>query len=410
MARIGSELKKVFNNITAAETKMVLSFMEMIRVPAYHPSSGGDGEAEKAKYLEGLIKELGLNYKVYRAPDKSVSAGYRPNILVYPGSFPKNVGKRTWLVAHIDVVPPGPVARWKTPPFEPHLKSGKVYGRGTEDNGQAIMASLYALWALKQEGIEPPGGAVLVADEETGSKKGIRYLLSKGIFDKNDFVVIPDWGSVTGDSIEIAEKSLLWIKLTTKGKQVHASTPHRGINAFRAATNLLCKLDEKLHEKFGSRNDLFDPPYSTFEPTKKESNVPNVNTIPGSDISYFDCRVLPEYSFDDLIAIIKDQVSIVENETKVKIKTEFVMKERSPQTSEQSEVVLNLKKALKDIRGIDAKLIGIGGGTCAAFFRRKGIDVAVWQTCEGMAHEVDEYSKVKNVINDAKIYAHMLNR
>jgi succinyl-diaminopimelate desuccinylase len=405
-----AKFKKVFSDLAAREKEMVNSLVEMCRIPAYHPSSGGDGEAEKAKHLEGLIKSLDLNYKIYNAPDKSVSSGYRPNIIVYPDKFPKGTEKRIWVVSHMDVVPPGALDKWHNPPFEPCVRNGKVFGRGTEDNGQAVISSLFALWALKNEGLGVNGGAVLVADEETGSKKGIQYLLAKKIFNKNDLIVIPDWGSATGDSIEIAEKSILWIKLITEGKQAHASTPQRGINAYRAASKLLCRLDEKLHEKFGSRNEIFDPPFSTFEPTKKESNVPNVNTIPGTDISYFDCRVLPEYSLEDLIAIVKDQVEAIENEMNVKINVSFVHKERSPSTSEQSEVVLKVKNALKEVRNLDGKVIGIGGGTCAAYFRKKGIDVAVWQTCEGVAHSINEYSKTKNIVNDAKIFAHVLGR
>jgi succinyl-diaminopimelate desuccinylase len=292
--------------------------------------------------------------------------------------------------------------------IEPWVKNGKVYGRGTEDNGQAIIASLYSLWALKKAGVETNAGAIIVADEETGSKKGIQYLISKGIFEKPDLVLIPDWGSQTGDRIEIAEKSLLWIKLTVEGKQVHASIPHTGINAFRASSHLLCRIDEQLHEKFGSRNDLFDPPFSTFEPTKKEANVPNVNTVPGTDIFYIDCRVLPDYSLDDVIAIVNDQKNEIERLWNVKINIELVMRERSPATSEKSEIVIRLKTALQEVKGLAAYPVGIGGGTCAAFFRQAGMEVAVWQTCDGMAHAVNEYSRIKNLLNDARIFSHVL--
>jgi succinyl-diaminopimelate desuccinylase len=330
--------------------------------------------------------------------------------MVYPEKIPRKGIRRTWVVAHTDVVPPGDLSKWYSPPFEPWVKNGKVFGRGTEDNGQAIISSLYSLWALKEEGISTNAGVVLVADEETGSKKGIRYLISKRIFGKKDLVLIPDWGSPTGDRIEIAEKSLLWIKVKTEGRQVHGSVPNTGINAFRVASQLLCIVDEKLHEKFGNTNELFDPPYSTFEPTKKEANVPNVNTVPGTDIFYFDCRVLPEYSLDDVIAIIHDQKKMIEKKMNVRVDLEFVMKERSPATPAQSEIVQNLKKALDEVRGIKAIPNGIGGGTCAAFFRRAGIDVAVWQTCDGTAHSVNEYSRIKNLMNDAKIFSHVMGQ
>jgi succinyl-diaminopimelate desuccinylase len=402
-------LKAVFERLSSSKDDIVRSMVEMCSIPAYHPSSGGDGESEKTRHLEDLVKSLDLECKVYYAPDESVSSGHRPSMMVYPKDFPPKGAKRTWIVSHSDVVPPGELSKWKHPPFEPWVKNGKVYGRGTEDNGQAIIASLYALWALKKEGIGANGGIVIVADEETGSKKGIQYLLSKGLFDKSDLVLIPDWGSNTGDRIEIAEKSLLWMKFTTEGKQVHASIPHTGINAFRASSHLLCKLDEKLHEKFGSMNTLFDPPFSTFEPTKKEANVPNVNTVPGTDVFYIDSRVLPDYSLDDVVAIVNDQKTEIEKEWNVGVNVELVMRERSPATSEESKIVKKLKTALRELRRITAQPVGIGGGTCAAFFRKAGIEVAVWQTCDGMAHAVNEYSKIKNILNDAKVFSHVLS-
>lgn len=403
-------MKKVFRRLASKENEMVKDMIEMCRIPAYHPSSGGNGEVEKAKHLEGLIKSLGLKYRISRAADKSVTSGYRPNLIVHQNKFPKDEKKRVWLVAHTDVVPPGDLTKWKNPPFEPQVKSGRIFGRGVEDNGQAVISSLYALWALNEEGIETNAVIGLVADEETGSKKGLYHLISKGIFKKDDLFLVPDWGNSSGDSIEIAEKSLLWVKIVTEGRQVHASLPHKGINAFRAASYLLCSVDEKLHEKFGSRNELFNPPFSTFEPTKKESNVPNVNTVPGTDIFYFDCRVLPEYNLDDVITIIGDQVVRVEKERNVKVKLEFVQKDRSPPTAENSEIVQKLKKGLKEVRGLDAKPVGIGGGTCAAPLRKKGFNVAVWQTVEGTAHQINESIKIKNMVKDAKIYSHIFSQ
>ncbi|MCK5547444.1 MAG: M20 family metallo-hydrolase [Thermoplasmata archaeon] len=402
--------KGVFNRLDSKEKEMAQSLIEMCRIPAYHPSSGGDGEAEKAKHIEGLAKALGLKSRLFRATDKRVSAGYRPNLVVYPDKFPGNDTKNVWLVAHTDVVPPGELAKWKTPPFEPRIKAGKIFGRGVEDNGQAIVSSLYALWALKEEGIETNAAIALVADEETGSEKGIQHLISKKLFKKEDLIVISDWGTTAGNCIEIAEKSILWCRLTTEGKQVHASLPHLGLNAFRAASRLLCTIDERLHERFGMTNEIFDPPFSSFEPTKKEPNVQNINTIPGTDVFHFDCRVLPDYDLDDVIALIKKVAKNAERKNDVKIKVEFVQKERSPPTPENCEVVQKVKDALKEVRGIDAKIVGIGGGTCAAFFRKKGYEVAVWQTNDFTAHQANENMKIKNMVADAKVFTHVFSK
>ena len=82
-----------------------------------------------------------------------------------------------------------------------------------------------------------------------------------------------------------------------------------------------------------------------------------------------------------------------------------IQNESSPPTDENSEIVQRLKKALKVLRNIDARPIGIGGNTCASFFRRAGFETAVWSTVDGKAHEPNEYAKISNVIEDAKVFA-----
>ena len=81
--------------------------------------------------------------------------------------------------------------------------------------------------------------------------------------------------------------------------------------------------------------------------------------------------------------------------------------ENTVATSPDSEVVKRLRISLKNLRGINAKPFGIGGGTVALFFRRKGIPTAVWSTIEEMAHQPNEYCKIQNLIDDAKVFVHV---
>ncbi|MCL5427904.1 MAG: M20/M25/M40 family metallo-hydrolase [Candidatus Marsarchaeota archaeon] len=63
-------------------------------------------------------------------------------------------------------------------------------------------------------------------------------------------------------------------------------------------------------------------------------------------------------------------------------------------TSKDSELVLLLKNAVKDVKGITPGVTGIGGGTCASFFRKMGMDAAVWSTLEDTAHQPNEYARI----------------
>ena len=103
----------------------------------------------------------------------------------------------------------------------------------------------------------------------------------------------------------MAEKSILWIKCETQGKQTHGSTPEKGKNAHKAAAHFIVKMNE-LYKVYDKNDPLYDPPISTFEPTKKENNVDNINTIPGSDTVYFDCRILPDYSIEEIKGTVRN--------------------------------------------------------------------------------------------------------
>jgi succinyl-diaminopimelate desuccinylase len=400
--------QRLFHEIEQSKAEMVKTLMTLISLPAIAPENGGDGETQKGEKLTQILHDIDFD-KIEHcdAKDSRVSSGKRPNIIAYCRG--ETDAKRLWIIAHLDVVPPGEEQMWTiSKPFEPQLKDNRVYGRGAEDNGQSLVASLFAVKAIKRLGLKPKRTVALafVADEEQGSKYGIQHLIDKRLFRKDDLIIVPDGGSSDGSFIEVAEKGILWFRLRTFGKQVHASLPNTGLNAHRVGMQVALALDRMLHEKYPRRNVQFDVPWSTFEPTKKEKNVDAVNIVPGEDTLYFDCRVLPSYSLDEVLSDITRITEDFENETGVKITVEALQKQPAPETNDgNSEIAKLLKSAIRESRGLDARIGGIGGGTCAAFFRKAGVPAVVWSTIDDVAHQQDEYSKVDNMVNDAKVFA-----
>ena len=400
-------LESVLDRIEGAREEMVNSLIEICRIPAIHPDSGGDGESKKAEFLKGMIENMGLPVRSVDAPDDRVSTGVRPNLLVEVDGEEK---RRIWIVSHSDIVPEGDLKSWDSDPFDPVVKDGKIFGRGTEDNGQALIASLYALWAVKEENekMKLSCGLAIVADEETGSDKGIQYLLEQGIFDPDDLILVPDFSSPEGEEIEIAEKNILWLRVKTIGRQAHGSLPNKAINAHRAGAELMLRADKELHSKYDHKNEMFDFPVSSFEPTKKETNVPNINTIPGEDILYFDCRMLPDVPPADVKDLVRKLADEIEQEYNVKVEIGVMQEETSPPTREDSEIVVKLANAIRSVKGLEPKMVGIGGGTCAAYFRQKGFDAPVWTSGDKMAHDSNEYAVIDNLVNDSKVFASVL--
>jgi len=403
-------LKDIYEKIDGYGDGMKDLQSKLTAIPALGPENDGVGEKEKADFLEKwMADEVGFDtVDHYDAPDDRVPAGIRPNIVgVLKGASSE---RKIWVMGHIDVVPPGDLKKWDTNPWEVVEKDGKLYGRGTEDNQHGIVTPLFALKAIKETGGQLPYdvGVVFVSAEETGSEHGIEYLLENSdLFGKDDYIIVPDAGEPDGGMIEVAEKSIYWLKIETTGKQCHASTPAAGVNAHFAGAHLITRLD-KLHDMFPRVDEVFDPPISTFQSTKKEANVPNVNTIPGDDVFYLDMRVLPGIDLAEIDAGIRKICDGVEKEFNVKITLSAAQKEEAaPATPVDAPVVKALAAAIKDVYGIEAKPMGIGGGTVAAFFRRAGFPAVVWSKIDDLCHQPNEYTTVENMIGDTKVFANL---
>ncbi len=394
--------------LEALAPEMVELQRELVARVAVGPSEGGPGEGEKAAYLTELLTSWGLAVHQYPAPDPRVAGGWRPNLVAYlPGKSPQKV----WVLSHLDVVPPGDLALWHSDPFTLRVEGDRLYGRGTEDNHHGIVTSLMAVKALLDLKVTPTRtvALALVADEETGSRKGLGFLLENhgDLFSPEDLIIVPDAGSPDGTMIEVAEKSMLWLKLTVQGKQCHASQPDLGRNTLRAAAHMIVAL-EALGQEFPREDELFRPPRSTFEPTKKEANVPNINTIPGRDVFYLDCRVLPGYD----LARVKERVLAIAQEAGrpfgVSVHLEVVQELTSPPATDPgAPVVRALAHAIQAVYQRQATPQGIGGGTVAAFFRQRGLPAAVWMTVSQTAHQPDEFCLLSHLVGDAKVLAHV---
>ena len=402
--------ERISRRIDAYENAMIKMQYELTAIPAMSPDNGGDGEFEKVQCILSCLHKLKFPHALHiNAPDDRVSAGIRPNLIVHmPG---RNPTATVWILTHTDIVPPGEIGFWNMDPYKCHVIDGKIFGRGTEDNQQDLIASIFAAKAVLDEGdvLENSIGLAFVADEETASRFGLSYVLhhAKNPFRKSDIIVVPDSGNEDGTMIEIAEKSILWLRIKTIGRQCHASRPDLGKNAFNAASHFIVVLND-LYTIFDAYDSFYEPRTSTFEPTKKESNIQNINTIPGEDIFYMDCRILPHYQLRDVLREIRNKADEIEIRFNVSIEITPVQDMQAPPPTPHDAPVVNaLQKAVNYVYGVHATPQGIGAGTVAAVFRSKNYPVAVWSRVNHTAHQPNENCLISNMIGNAKVYAHL---
>ncbi|ENN96722.1 diaminopimelate aminotransferase [Methanocaldococcus villosus KIN24-T80] len=394
---------------------------DLIKINSVNPAFGGNGEKEKAEYVKKIINDFikiynihNYSLKEYNVKDKN---GFeRPNI-VFKINF--NREKSLHIISHLDTVPEGDIKLWETPPYEPVIKDGKIYGRGAEDNHKAIVSSLLLIPLIYESGLNPKYNLslIFVSDEEAGSEYGLKYLLNfeNEIFKKDDIIIVPDFSSKNGELIEIGEKGILWVLFSFIGSQCHGSTPEEGLNSNLIAFNFSNLLYNKLYNKYNKRDEIFLPPYSTFEPTIVKNNVTNPNTIPGYTEVAFDCRILPCYKIDDILEDIKKAINEFDFKKYInyfsgepKIEYKILQRQEPNYTDKQSETIEELKRAIKNVLHVEPKLCGMGGGTVAAFLRYKGYNVAVWGIGEGTAHQPNEHIKIEDLIKMAKVFYEIL--
>ena len=298
-------VKETLFNFIEKNTALILELeTELTKRPAVSPESGGEGEGEKGKFLEEWLKSRGITQlERYDAPDERAAGGVRPNLIAtIPG---KTDAKRLWIMSHLDVVPPGEASLWQSDPWQVIQREGPqgpiLVGRGVEDNQQGLCSSVLAALALAAQGITPPHTVKLlfVADEENGSVYGIDWLLKNqgktipAIFRKDDMILIPDGGDSRGETIEIAEKNILWVRFVTTGAQAHGSRPDEGNNAHLAGADLAVRLHYGLSEQFPDRAPSLIPIVPPSSPPKRRPTSPMSTPSPGRTFFIWTCGSSP---------------------------------------------------------------------------------------------------------------------
>ncbi len=149
-------------------------------------------------------------------------------------------GRSLILQGHIDVVPPGPLALWTTPPYHPVVRDGWMGGRGAGDMKQGVSAMVFALDAIRAAGLTLAGDIHLQSvTEEECTGNGALSTLARGY--RADAVLIPE---PTDGTITRAHVGVMWFRLRVRGVPVHVARAQSGTNAIMSAYHLITALQE----------------------------------------------------------------------------------------------------------------------------------------------------------------------
>ena len=371
---------------------MIRLFEEMGAEVKKDPMKERDIEACYHKYNEG---NLGHNqtdrYNVY-------------------ARFPGKAGGRSLMFnGHIDVMPADETDEWTNPPFEPTIRDGKMYGRGTADMKGGLMASVMAVQLLKDAGAELPGDVLItsVCDEEGGGNGSMQAIMSG---ERADGVVV---GEPTSDEMILAHMGFIFFRVEFEGKSCHSGGKRNGVSAIDKAIKVINALNEKEHEWLLTYKHPLLPAPNLNVGVIRGGNAGS--TVAG-DCMFETCvHYLPRLmSHDQVVCEFMDVIHRVTKSDpwleahppKVTIYQAgggFEMEEADP-------FVESFKRAYRAARGKDVKVVGSPAGC----------DSRLWKNIAGCptiqfgpgnlseCHGIDEWISIESYLQSILIYAELI--
>jgi len=272
--------------------------------PQGHPGTDLTGEQALGEYVSDFLHRLGAEVAL-----QHVEIG-RPNVIA---SFtPDKPAARLAFAPHLDTVS---VAGMTIPPFDPVIRDGKLFGRGSSDTKGPMAA---ALWAVHEWAQSPARSHsrirwtfLALMGEEAGND-GAHALAKKGFSSDLTLVLEP-----TQLSVVTAHKGALWLEIDTTGVACHGSTPDQGSNAIYAMRRVLEVIEDKIipglsrhsHAKLG-------PPTLNVGTISGGSKI---NIVPDQCRIEIDCRVVPGFDTEMFRRELESEARAVAPEVNVRL-------------------------------------------------------------------------------------------
>ncbi len=416
-------MKNLKNVLEENKDKYIEQLKNLVAIDTHDLGHGiaGGLEKEGQDYMIRLFEEMGAEVKKDPMKERDIEACYhkynegnlghnqtdRYNVYArFPG---KTGGRSLMFNGHIDVMPADETDEWTNPPFEPTIRDGKMYGRGTADMKGGLMASVMAVQLLKDAGAELPGDVLItsVCDEEGGGNGSMQAIMSG---ERADGVVV---GEPTSDEMILAHMGFIFFRVEFEGKSCHSGGKRNGVSAIDKAVKVMNALNEKEHEWLLTYKHPLLPAPNLNVGVIRGGNAGS--TVAG-DCMFETCvHYLPRLmSHDQVVCEFMDVIHRVTKSDpwleahppKVTIYQAgggFEMEEADP-------FVESFKRAYKAARGKDVKVVGSPAGC----------DSRLWKNIAGCptiqfgpgnlseCHGIDEWISIESYLQSILIYAELI--
>jgi len=410
---------KILNEVDNLENEIIDFLRSLIKIPTENPP--GLNYPEIAKFLDNKLSSLGYDIELIEVPSERfpelvpfADPKYkRVNVLArLPGIEKKPV---LHFNGHVDVVPAG--SGWSVPPYEGIIKDGRIYGRGASDMKSGLAAMVYAIEAIRRAGFKLKGTVEFsfVVDEETAGIKnaGTYYIIEQGYVSKNkvDYVIVTEPMDV--DKICIGNRGAIWWKINIYGKQAHGAYAQLGINAAYKAANFIHLMEHFLIPRLNGRVSK----YNIYPESARISSISlgvincgvKVNVVPEKCTLEIDRRFIPEETAEE---VRREFIELLEAMRKVDPLFKYDIEETyfsdAILVPEDQPLVKILEESLREVlRVIPQKVLDAATDDNRFFIKNAGIESTViyGPGRAALAHVVDEYIEIKDLLNGTKVLA-----
>jgi acetylornithine deacetylase len=371
--------------VTIANGDAVALTRELVRVDSRNPTlvAGAPGEGRVARVLADVLTAWGFRVEVREAaPD-------RPNVIARYGDG-KAGGRSLILNGHVDVVG---VEGMSHAPWDPAVRDGRIYGRGSSD----MKAGVAAMCAAAARAANASGGSLdgeiivtAVVDEEYSSL-GTRALVAEGV--RADAAIVTE---PTGLKIMPAHKGFVWIDVIVRGRAAHGSRWDVGVDAIRLAGLLLAALDALDAELLPSRQHAL-----LGRPSLHASTIAGgigLSTYPDKCHFTIERRTIPGEATADVMAEIEDAFARVgARRPDLDVSVSMIFEQPPSDVSPDAPIVRALDGALRAC-GEEVNVIGMSAWTDAAILNEAGIPAICFGPGDiGLAHAAEEYVQVDEI-------------